>query len=143
MGGGNPIKRTGKEIKRSARKTERAVSKAAKQGEKIVSTASKQVESEASRAAKRIEAEARRIRNQAAGMLGMGGSSTQGSEADAQGNIGTMGMGRVGEEEDKAKKDKKKTSTLSKKKLGTKGAAIPLQSTKTIAGDASTKGVQI
>ena len=48
-----------------------------------------------------------------------------------------------GEEEEKAKKDKKKSNTLSKKKLGTSGAAIPLQSTRTIAGDASTKGVQI
>ena len=54
-----------------------------------------------------------------------------------------IGMGQAGQEEDTAKKDKKKSDTLSKKKFGTRGAAIPLQSTATISGDPSTKGVQI
>ena len=124
------LKKARKQVKRTYRKVE-----------KTVSTAAKQVESEASRAAKRVEDEARRIRNQAAGLLGMGGAATQGSETEI--TLGTLGMGQVGEEEEKAKKDKKKSNTLSKKKFGTRGAAIPLQSTKTISGDASTKGVQI
>ena len=124
------LKKARKQVKRTYRKVE-----------KTVSTAAKQVESEASRAAKRIEDESRRIRNQAAGLLGMGGAATQGSETEI--TLGTLGMGQVGEEEEKAKKDKKKSNTLSKKKFGTRGAAIPLQSTKTISGDASTKGVQI
>ena len=135
------LKKARKQVKRTVRKVEKTVSTAAKQVESGVSTAAKQVESEASRAAKRIEDEAIRIRNQAAGMLGMGGAATQGSETEI--TLDTLGMGQVGEEEEKAKKDKKKSNTLSKKKFGTRGAAIPLQSTKTISGDASTKGVQI
>ena len=135
------LRKARKQVKRTVRKVEKSVSTAAKQVESGVSTAAKQVESEASRAAKRVEDEARRIRNQAAGLLGMGGAATQGSETAI--TLGTLGMGRVGEEEDKAKKDKKKSNTLSKKKFGTRGAIVPLQSTKTISGDSSTKGVQI
>ena len=100
----------------------------------------RQIGKQAKRTGKQIEKGARRIRNDAAGMLGMGGAP-QGSETAI--SLGTLGLGQVGEEEEKAKKDKKKTNTLRKKKLGTRGAAVPLQSTKTISGDASTRGVQI
>ena len=55
----------------------------------------------------------------------------------------TSGLGQVGETEEKAKKDKNKSNTISKKKYGTRGTTVPLQSTKTISGDGATKGVQI
>ena len=58
------------------------------------------------------------------------------------GSLG-IGMGQAGQEEEKAKKDKKKSNTLSKKKLGTRGAIVPLHSTQTISGDPATKGVQL
>ena len=101
---------------------------------------SRQVRKQTKRTGRQIEKGARRIQRQAAGVLGMGGAP-QGSETAI--SLGTLGLGQVGEEEEKAKKDKKKTNTLRKKKRGTRGAAIPLQSTKTISGDASTRGVQI
>ncbi len=55
----------------------------------------------------------------------------------------SLGLGQVGKEEERAKKDKKKSNTIRKNRAGTRGAAVPLQSTSTISGDASTKGVQI
>ena len=55
----------------------------------------------------------------------------------------SSGLGQVGETEEKAKKDKNKSNTISKKKYGTRGTTIPLQSTKTISGDGAAKGVQI
>ena len=73
----------------------------------------------------------------------------QGTSTGASTSTGTgatsisLGMGQSGQEEEKAKKDKEKSNTLSKKKLGTRGVAIPLQSTQTISGDFAAKGVQI
>ena len=55
----------------------------------------------------------------------------------------SSGLGQVGETEEKAKKDKYKSNTISKKRSGTRGTTVPLQSTKTISGDGATKGVQI
>ena len=64
-------------------------------------------------------------------------------KAAAQKAQTSSGLGQVGEEEEQAKKDKKKANTIRKNRAGTRGAAVPLQSTSTISGDASTKGVQI
>ena len=55
-------------------------------------------------------------------------------------NIGTSGLGTLSTKEALASPEEKKLSTLNKKKLGSKGAVIPLQSTAT---NPATSGVQI
>ena len=55
-------------------------------------------------------------------------------------NTSTSGLGTVDNKEAVASPEEKKLSTLDKKKLGSKGAVIPLQSTAT---NPVTSGVQI
>ena len=74
-------------------------------------------------------------------VFGGGGGSKPMTPTTITNNISTSGLGgAVGSKEAVASPEEKKLNTLDKKKLGSKGAVIPLQSTAT---SPVTSGVQI
>jgi hypothetical protein len=69
-----------------------------------------------------------------------GGGSKPMTPTTITNNISTSGLGTLDNKEAVTAPEEKKLSTLNKKKLGSKGAVIPLQSTAT---NPVTSGVQI
>ena len=69
-----------------------------------------------------------------------GGGSKPMTSTTVTNNISTSGLGTLDNKEAITSPEEKKLSTLDKKKLGSKGAVIPLQSTAT---NPVTSGVQI